>query len=280
MQRENDKAAFDRLSMQYVAQFESSAPAWEEKGKPENAPKTPGGYVVISGSLTAASAKQLDGLKRAIARRADATRLDLAAVQGFDDEGARLLADTLGEARRARIGLQMQASEGLVSALNAALKNGREAGEGAWLLALELMQWANDSAAFEDRAVEFAVTFELSPPSWEPPEAAAAAPKSEATEAPSNGNADPEMLQWSGVLAGSEPQIARLTDSAHDRSVVAVDLSEVERIDFVCANALVNAVSRVESQHKSVQMIGVSPIIRALLLLLGVPPRVFVKKTP
>jgi hypothetical protein len=41
--------------------------------------------------------------------------------------------------------------------------------KGAWLLALELLQWSNDRAAFEDRAVDFAVTFELSPPSWEPP---------------------------------------------------------------------------------------------------------------
>ena len=31
------------------------------------------------------------------------------------------------------------------------------------------LQWQNDHEAFEDRAVEYAVTFELSPPSWEPP---------------------------------------------------------------------------------------------------------------
>ena len=55
-------------------------------------------------------------------------------------------------------------------------------------------------------------------------------------------------------------------------------MSEIERVDFVCAGALLNVINRIESQHKSVQIVGASPIIRALLLLIGVSPRHFVKK--
>ena len=39
-----------------------------------------------------------------------------------------------------------------------------------------------------------------------------------------------------------------------------------------------NALGRIESQRKSVQILGASPIVRALLLLIGVSPRNFVKK--
>jgi len=39
-----------------------------------------------------------------------------------------------------------------------------------------------------------------------------------------------------------------------------------------------DAISRAESQRKSVQIIGASPIIRALLLLIGISPRHFIKK--
>jgi anti-anti-sigma regulatory factor len=56
-------------------------------------------------------------------------------------------------------------------------------------------------------------------------------------------------------------------------------MSEVERIDFVCAGHMLNAISRAENQRKTVQIIGVSPIIRALLLLLGISPRHFIKKS-
>jgi len=42
--------------------------------------------------------------------------------------------------------------------------------------------------------------------------------------------------------------------------------------------ALARAISRAESQRKSIQIVGASPIIRALLLLIGISPRHFVKK--
>src|SRR5690348_11275181 len=51
LQRADDRAAFERMSLQYVVQFERSAPSWEEGGKhaaPEIAPArgpAAGGYV-------------------------------------------------------------------------------------------------------------------------------------------------------------------------------------------------------------------------------------------
>ena len=55
-------------------------------------------------------------------------------------------------------------------------------------------------------------------------------------------------------------------------------MTEVERIDFVCAGSLLNAINRIEQQRKTVQIVGASPIIRALLLLIGISPRHFLKK--
>ena len=74
------------------------------------------------------------------------------------------------------------------------------------------------------------------------------------------------------------PQFAQLAEYAQRRSILPVDLTAVERIDFVCAGALLNAINRIEAQRKSVQLVGVSPIVRALLLLIGISPRHFVKK--
>jgi ABC-type transporter Mla MlaB component len=92
--------------------------------------------------------------------------------------------------------------------------------------------------------------------------------------------ADAETLKWSGVMTGSlSPQLGKLADFAQGRTIVAVDLSAVERIDFVCAGALLNLIARLEVERKSVQIVGASPILRALLLLIGVSPRHFVKKS-
>ena len=281
LQRQHDRAAFDRLALQYVMQFERSAPAWEEGDEPSASPRVVGGSIAVTGKVTAASATQIEGLRRAVSRQMHGARLDLMSVIDFDDTGARLLANALAEARRAGLGLQLLRSSKLDNAINAALNRGRAAGEGAWLLALEFLQWANDRSAFEDRAIEFAMAFELSPPSWEPP-VGPVAPKTAApaeTDMPAAELSEQDMLKWCGVMTGSlAAPLGKLADSMHGNSVVAVDMSEVERIDFVCAGALLNVINRVESQHKTVQLVGASPIIRALLLLIGVSPRHFVKK--
>jgi anti-anti-sigma regulatory factor len=72
--------------------------------------------------------------------------------------------------------------------------------------------------------------------------------------------------------------MGKIAEHAFTHPVIVIDMSKVERVDFVCAGALLNTISRVEAQRKAVQIVGASPIIRALLLLIGVSPRHFVKR--
>ena len=297
LQRANDRAAFDQLALQFVVQFERSAPAWEERASTTSVPRTllsrpvSGGYVAVTGMVTNGVANPLEGLRRAVEKRAQA-RVDLSQITGYDDGGARQLCDLLAQARKHRMDLQLQRPEKLRALVEAAVKKGKDGGEAAWLLSLELMQWHHEQAAFDDRAVEFAITFELSPPSWEPPpepppEAkphakgdpkAASAPLA---AAPDTARGREATLQWSGVLTGSSQRaLVDLNDQSLNHNVIAIDMTDVERIDFVCAGALLNHINRIENQRKSVQISGASPIIRALLLLIGISPRHFVRKSP
>jgi anti-anti-sigma regulatory factor len=276
LQRADDRAAFDHLALQYVVSFERSAPAWEEGGlraRPDARPVA-GGYVGFTGKLTSSHAPQIANLLAA-AQKQPQLRMDLGSLTGADDAGAKLLADALAQLRKRRYALVLQHPEKIRRALDLSVTQGKSAGEGYWILLLELLQWQNDHKAFEDRAIEFAVAFEVSPPSWEPPLAVtqpAAPGTSELTE-------NTEMLVWSGTLAGSsDPQLAKFAVFREGHHVIPIDMTAVDRIDFVCAGALLNAISRTESQRKSVQIIGASPIIRALMLLIGISPRHFIKK--
>ena len=281
-QRANDRRGFDQLAMQYIVQFERSAPAWDESTPRASAAVDPkkGGYVTISGKLSGANATQLLALRRTIEASAARARLDLSSVISFDDAGARLLAALLAQARKARSPLAIERPENLRIALDAAIRKGKEAGQGAWLLSLELLQWQHDQATFDDRAVDYAVAFEVSPPSWEPPdivEEPAAAVEHSGAAVKSNGES--ETLVCSGVMAGANAQhVNALADFAHKRNLIVVDMTNVERVDFVCAGALLNTITRIEAQRKTVQIVGASPILRALLLLIGISPRHFVKK--
>jgi anti-anti-sigma regulatory factor len=289
VQRANDRAAFDQLSMQYVLQFERSAPAWDERVKPASDDKSgSGGYIAVNGKLSSGSSGQLEGLKRALEKCVPKARIDLSSVTGFDDSGARLLAGYLERARSQRMELSFQRPERLVAALDAAVARGKAGGEGAWLLSLELRQWQHDQANFDERALEFAIAFELSPPSWEPPPRAGA----DADHGADSGGAsdesattartatDGDTVVWNGVLAGAMPnQLAQLADIAASVPIAQIDMTDVDRVDFIFAGALFNAIARIEAQGNAVQILGATPIIRALLLLIGISPRHFVKKT-
>jgi anti-anti-sigma regulatory factor len=282
LQRLNDRVAFEQTALRYVVEFERSAPAWEEGLKTTAGPKAvAGGYIPVTGKLSAASTSQLEGLKRAIAKKIPHARLDLASVTAFDDAGAQLLAAALAHARKHKFALTLQRPEKLKTAVDAVVKRGKEGGEGAWLLSLEILQYEHKQELFDDRAIEYAVAFEQSPPSWEPPPVPEPAPGETHDDGAPQEAVDPnaDKLALSGVLVGSaNAQLAGLSEFSQRRSVVPIDMTMVERIDFVCAGAMLNAINRVEAQRKSVQIVGASPIIRALLLLIGISPRHFLKR--
>ena len=127
-----------------------------------------GTYVGFTGKLSANHAAQVANLLAA-SQRQPQVRVDLNSLTGADDVGAKLLADGLAQLRKRQYPLVLQHPEKLRKALDHSVKQGKGAGEGYWILLLELLQWQNDHRAFEDRAIEFAIAFEVSPPSWEPP---------------------------------------------------------------------------------------------------------------
>ena len=141
--------------------------------------------------------------------------------------------------------LAIQRPEKLVAALESAVQQGKAGGEGAWLLSLELLQWQHDQA-FDERAVEFAVTFEVSPPSWEPPLRGSekAGPRVPWRRSPPSGRGvrrrTRRRLVWDGV--SRHATAARTPRGLREPQFVAqIDMTDVERVDFIFAGALFNA---------------------------------------
>src|SRR5262249_50781051 len=84
-QRAGDRAAFEQLALGYVVRFERSAPTWKGRARQAaGARPAVGGYINISGKLTAGNATQLEALKRAIDRNVSQARFDLGAITDVD----------------------------------------------------------------------------------------------------------------------------------------------------------------------------------------------------
>ena len=172
-QRAGDRAAFDKLALLYVVQFERSPPAWEEGGKqPCQRPRR---HPAVTPRSPASSPPRRRRRWRACASRWASRSNRRASIcrrcRGSTTPARGCSPKLLAEARKRRTPLKLERYDKLRNALDILVRRGRDAGEGGWLLSLELLQFENKQEAFDDRAIEYAVAFEQSPPSWEPPPA-------------------------------------------------------------------------------------------------------------
>lgn len=270
LQRACDRTAFDRLAYEYVAVFERSPPPWDEAKTASVRSGVPGAGFFALTKVTVKAALEIP----ARAARYSTLRIDVATLTDFDEIGCRRLVDVLRRLRRQAYSVGWQGLEPLWRRIGQKIATGTPENEGIWLFALELLQWQNNQEAFEERAVDYAVTFEVSPPSWEP-----LARKQEQAAAETQ-PVRRECHVLRGVLLGpADPQISALYDFAEPRRLVQIDMSQVERFDFVCAGSLQNAVSNFDTNEKEVQILGASPIIWTLLALIGVKLEYFAQKS-
>ncbi len=287
--RNNDRALFDDLALKFVVQFERSAPAWDELAGTRGAVAKPGAPTagrprsLLRGALTDPATPVLAALTEASKQKTPGTQrmdIEISDLDTVSDVCGLLLAGALASFRRKGVFISFRGLDGAIHRLSSVLKSGERRHKGQWYLVLELLQWAGSMEKFEDRAVEFAITFEISPPSWEPLSAqqrsvVVDAAKAEAQAVEANHE---EAIRWSGELKG--PADLCLKSIAVDKvttNPVVVDMGAVQRVDFVCGGAIANGFNRLMAQAIDVRVIHASPIIQALLMLTGAPATLFVK---
>jgi anti-anti-sigma regulatory factor len=135
---------------------------------------------------------------------------------------------------------------------------------------LELLQYAGDQARFENLAVDYAVTFEESPPSWERRGAPAPSPERPAPVVPT-AQLDPDGFAFEGELTGAGNEtLKRLAGFASGRNQLKIDCARLRRIDFVCAGTLFNILVTLQAQGKLVSFVNVNAMVAGLLRVMSV----------
>jgi hypothetical protein len=139
-------------------------------------------HVSLTGVLNAGIGEVLKQTMK-LATTSTIVRMDLAKLDDADNDGATLLTRALAALKRAKREYVFGSPEHLAGILAAKLVPGERRNEAMWLLLLELYQQAYQQDAFEEAAVNYAVTFEVSPPSWEALPARAATLQQDASQA-------------------------------------------------------------------------------------------------
>lgn len=260
------KVDFETLALEYAAKFETSPPTWTAPGSEERLPAAGSGRssIALAGVLDLKAQEQLKQLMK-FAEKNPGVRLDLAKVADADDQGCALLNSVLRQLKKMRKECVFTGAEKLAAILAKKTVPGKRERENTWLLLLELYRHLFAQEAFEDAAVNYAVTFEVSPPSWEPPKVK----PSQAGAGPLVATATNTCSLEGDIVSADESAFAAIRVQAEKGDDVIVDVSRLRRMDFVAAANLMNVVSAVVAARKSVRFIKASHLLTALWEIIG-----------
>ena len=264
------RAEFEACALQFAVRFESSPPAFNDRSTVKSVTAQAGGgpQVVFGGRLDAGSAKQFDHL-RLVATKNRVLRIDFDKIESISADSCVQMRACL--AALAKSGHEVNYTGGLhlLGVLASQVEVGRsDISESFWLLMLDLHQIHNMQAEFEEAALSYCITYEVSPPSWveapKKPATVALDPAAEAQQTPD------DAYYLKGEIEGNgEPQLKGVGDFAAERDTVVIDVFHVKRMDFIAAGALLNLVAALKTAGKQVEVRSPSPLLATLFVTMG-----------
>ncbi len=201
--------------------------------------------------------------------------LDWAALKTIEIEAASQLTAVFREWAKQAVEMRWLSGDQLLQALLEAAPTGvRDADPAFWMARLEALRLANRPDQFDEAAIDYCVTYEVSPPSWERAECIArlsggslsstSQPVSIISEV-STGFMESSMLddvqqgvqvatvELSGQLVGDIGATLALLDQRLGMApLVSVACSRLIRVDFIAAGDLLNWVLAKRGQDRSV----------------------------
>lgn len=269
LQQRGDRAAYDQLANQFALRFDAPAPGWISYADVEARIATRPGLPVVQlpEGIDAGIVKPLEEFK-SLAMTHPALALDVSATRTVDLVGAELLLRVFNAFKRASHELTVRGAEQLLVALRSAVEPGRrDPSDAAWMLLLEVQRLLDRQADFEETGIQYCITYEVSPPSWEPP-----LPNirvTGASDATAGRPADP--LDWKGEILGDGEQfLARLTVAAASSRRLVVECRQLRRVAFTAGSALLGQLIRLQQSGVAVEFRNVNCLVAALWTLLGV----------
>ncbi|RCS58639.1 STAS domain-containing protein [Parvibium lacunae] len=285
------RADFEGLAIDFVSKFEISPPAWDAGSAVTETPVTPGPVVKPGQAVViAALDEKIDTVVSqlvSLAEKQPQQTLDFSQLGNVTFEGCQSLLGFLRQvAKNGRPELQLLGLPALLAKLLETVETGRrDPLESGWMLLLEVYRILNQQAEFEEASINYCITYEVSPPSWETPVGhirvgqGAAASQAEPAATPANETA-PEAAaptKWgqsfslSGELEGNaEVELSGLMTYAETNARVSIDCRNLRRVDFTAAGALLNALVGLQASGRKVEFFDLNHLVAALFIVMGI----------
>ena len=296
------QAQFESLAMEYVHQFGLSAPQWlslPQLVADVAAEDHPRGSARLGGTVSWACPARLDadGVKRLRAQALQSPMpwvFDWSGLQSIDAEAAKELSALFRAWAPEALEMRWMGGEQLLTVLREAAPTGvRDADPVFWLTRLEALRLANRADAFDEAAIDYCVTYEVSPPSWERarcnvhvsesarsrlpsrmpsrlPEAASSFIDSTLADDPA-GAGEVAHVELTGQLVGDIGTVLRqLSDTFGSARIVQVSCARLIRVDFIAAGDLLNWVIASQHDGRAIQFVDAHRLVALFFGAMGI----------
>jgi len=145
----------------------------------------------------------------------------------------------------------------------------RDETEAPWLLLLEILQLLHFERAFEEASMDYCITFEVSPPSFEAPKMNVTSSFPEIQVPVEEEFADRFMMPAS-IEGRVEPLIKQISSKAEHLNPLVLDCSKLERVEFSASAELLNGLAPIAAKRgMSIEFRDVNYLVMMLFNAMG-----------
>lgn len=279
---------FDRFALEYAQRFDRSAPVWFSTpeqlgdgpggaGAARHTSAVPRGPWVCPARLDQASVNQLRATLR-VGR--EPAQLDWRALESIAPEALVPLAVVLALCCEQPLLLQMEGEGVLAELLRVQTPVGNNRVESVWWkLRLDLMRILGLQVEFELVAMDYCITYEVSPPSWLPAKSQRhmhhhnTHPDAQQHESQlvTVHHASDATVALSGELLGDASTLLRgLERGVAKTADLLVSCEHLIRVDFAAAGSILNWVTNCHSQGRQIEFFQAPRLVGAFFNLVGI----------
>ena len=295
---------FESLALDYAQQFGWSAPQWY------SLPKLVADAAVDEPIMTSAPSTRSPGDVgwvspdildiEAVARLRSQTLqmplpwiFDWSNLRSIDAEAAMQLSMVMRLWSGQALEMRWLAGERLFAVLQDAAPTGvRDADPAFWLTRLDALRLANRADQFDEAAIDYCVTYEVSPPSWEPTRCKVHVsdsnlstrnpPMSMVSDVSTSflesgltedlgGGIEMAHVELSGQLVGDiSATLNKLLGQLGTAPVVSVSCARLIRVDFIAAGDLLNWVLARRNEARAVQFVDAHRLLALFFGAMGI----------
>ena len=297
---------FENLALEFVGRFDRSAPQWFSLPDMVRQMAKPVGHVSSGPAAdwvcpSVLGIQTIAALNAALGRSSMPWRLDWKNLKTIDVNAVEPLCKVFSSWASQPVQLRFMGEPVLQRVLREATPSGaRETAQSRWQLRMEALRVTYQPDEFELTALDFCVTYEVSPPAWDSArcdyqsldalvaEAAGQAivgdvhrdstpsAMSSAMDGDTQMDGHSQMsnlyaVELSGQIAGDAIAVLdQLEAKLMGADIMVISCAKLIRVDFSAAGTLLNWVSARESENRAVQFTEVNRLVAAFFNVIGI----------